>query len=85
MSNELYADSAQARELDRRMRTKYDEWGNPVQPADAFCFDYESVPVGEEEKERRKKSAARIKAAIGQMEAIWERRKAMQSNESSSS
>ncbi|WP_313453410.1 hypothetical protein [Stutzerimonas nitrititolerans] len=72
MSNELYADSAQARELDRRMSGRYDEWGNLIRPAHEFCHQYDPKEREARNKAENERKAARIRVAIGQMEDFFQ-------------
>lgn len=61
-----YADSAQARELDRRM----DSYGQPVQQRQDFCHDYDYQAAADLDAEYRKGLAKRINVAMGKMEGV---------------
>jgi hypothetical protein len=63
-----YADSAQAREWDRR----YDAWGRPKQASADLFHDYEASAARSAEREairlaERKAAQARINAAVEQI------------------
>jgi hypothetical protein len=63
-----YADSAQAREWDRR----YDAWGRPKQATADFFHDYEASAARSVEREairlaERKAAQVRINAAVEQI------------------
>jgi hypothetical protein len=63
-----YADSAQAREWDRR----HDAWGRPKQTSNDFFHDYEASAARSIEREairlaERKAAQARINAAVEQI------------------
>ncbi len=72
-----YADSAQAREWDRKM----DEWGRPKpSPTQGPFHDYEAAALklsaaqaakAESELAERRASAKRINAAVEQMAVFW--------------
>ncbi|NNA02859.1 hypothetical protein [Pseudomonas lundensis] len=72
-----YADSAQAREWDRKM----DEWGQPKpSPTQGPFHDYEAAALkrsaaqaakSERELAERKALAMRINAAVDQMAVFW--------------
>lgn len=69
----LYADSAQAREADRRRSQPLDYWGNPIQPASDFCHDYAAPNTAErreQEKGRKARLKVRLEGAMQQMEAF---------------
>lgn len=69
-----YADSAQAREWERR----FDSWGRPKQPALSEFHDYEAAALRSEAREarkareiqERKSLSRRIGLAMAQMEMI---------------
>lgn len=71
-----YADSAQAREWDRR----HDEWGHPRRAKESDFHDYEAAALvrtqalAEREVRllaERKASAKRINAAVDQLAEFW--------------
>lgn len=62
-----YADSAQAREMDRR----YDKWGNPVVPRHAHCHEYDTEARAASDAEYRKNLSKRLAVAMGQVEAFY--------------
>lgn len=66
----VYADSAQAREMDRRAGQQLDYWGNPIhRQADVF-HNYDTAARAAEEAAYRKGLSKRIGIAIGQMELV---------------
>ena len=67
-----YADSAQAREMDRRASRKLDYWGNPIRSQADFFHPYDAKAKAAEDAAYRKGLSTRIKATIAQMEAFLE-------------
>lgn len=66
--NHLYADSPQARDMDRRMAERFDDYGRVIRPAHEFCHQYDSKEIAARDKAENESKAARIRVAIGQME-----------------
>jgi colicin import membrane protein len=65
-----YADSAQARQMDRQARQNLDYWGNPVGTHESSFHTYDVAAAQARETEYRKGLAKRIGTAIAQMELI---------------
>jgi len=64
----VYADSAQAREMDRRF--DLDQWGNPRVNSEPLFHDYDAAAAVEREAAYIKTRSKRIQAAMAQMELI---------------
>lgn len=65
-----YADSAQAREMDRRASGRLDYWGNPIRSEASTFHNYDTEVRAAEELAYRKELKKRIGLAIAQMELI---------------
>ncbi|MNY53153.1 hypothetical protein D3C86_1888860 [compost metagenome] len=61
-----YADSAQAREWDRR----FDEWGKPRINLDEFTHDYDLTAERKRNAAERESLRRRIAATMAQMEKV---------------
>jgi hypothetical protein len=67
MSRTSYADSAQGRELDRRM----DQYGQPMVVREDFCHVYDRKESKEQEREYQASLSKRRAIALAEMEQFF--------------
>lgn len=68
----LYADGAQARDQDRRMVERFDDYGRVIRPAHEFCRQYDEDAIRAAQAADRAAQAKRVAVAIGKMEKYLE-------------